>query len=354
MYKKLALLLLSIGLIAGILYLVGFDKTASVLMRLSLGYFLLLLLIQLATMILSALKWRLILRHNKVSFTNLLASTFVGYLINNINPMGMAGGEPVKAFILSKKEKMPTEKAFASVVVDLFLEIFPIFILSAIAIFLVLSSGVPVEIAFVIAAASLALLVLFALSVTLVINREYSLRMIGAFTGLVARIPLLKRRVAKIRSEMDEIYGRFNDAMKRHMLDNYILVLGTFISMSCWFLRILRVYVAFKAVGVDIPIPVLVIVEAVAIVVTFFPILPGAIGVWEGTSIALFVILAPGVSAAEATTVALIDRVIFYIFPSILGIFAALFLGIDIFKLAKEEVSNDKVDLEKVSKVIGS
>ena len=354
MYKKLVLLLVAFGLVAGILYLVGFDKAVSVLMRLSLWYFLLLLVIQLATMMLSAVKWRLILYRDKVSFTNLLASTFVGYLINNINPMGMAGGEPVKAFLLSKKEKMPSEKAFASVVVDLFLEIFPIFILSAVAIFLVLSSGVPVEIAFLIAAASLGLLVLFALSVTLVINREYSLKMIAAATGLAARVPFLKGRVAKIRSEMDDIYGRFNDAMKRHMLDNNILVFGTLISMTCWFLRLLRVYVAFKAVGVDMPIPALVIVEAVAIVVTFFPILPGAIGVWEGTSIALFVILVPSVSAAEATTVALIDRVIFYIFPSVLGVIASLFLGIDIFKLAKEEVSDDRVDLDKVSKVIGS
>lgn len=355
MYKRFTLFLLSIVFIAGILYYVGFDETVGVMLRIQPAYFLLLLALQLFTMCLSAVKWRLILRHVKVSFKNLLAATFVGYFINNITPIGLAGGEPVKAYLLSKKERIAPEKAFSSVVVDLFLEIIPIFLLSSVAIFLIISNGISIEIAMVIIAASLVLLLLFILSLTLAINKEYSLKIIGVLLCSLSRLPYMKDRADKLQSEVEEIYGKFNKAMKEQMLDNYILFFGTCISVTVWCLRLLRVYIIFLAIGIKIPLSTLIIVQAFAIVVTFIPISPGALGIWEGTNIALFVLLGGpvGVTAVKATTVTMIDRIIFYIFPTVLGILSAMWLGVDVLGLLKKEAAG-KVDMENVANVIDS
>jgi hypothetical protein len=346
---------LSLFFIAGILYYVGFDETVGVMLSIRPDYFLFLLALQLFTMFLSAVKWRLILRHVKVSFKNLLAATFVGYFVNNITPIGLAGGEPVKAYLLSKKERIAPEKAFSSVIVDLFLEIIPIFLLSAAAIFLIFYNGISIEIALVIVAASFVLLLLFILSLTLAINKEYSLRIISMLLRSLSRLPYMKGRADKIHLELEEIYGKFNKAMKEQMLDNYILFFGTCISVTVWCLRLLRVYVIFLAIGIKIPVSTLVIVQAFAIVVTFIPISPGALGVWEGTNIALFVLLGGpvGVTAVRATTVTMIDRIIFYIFPTVLGILSAMWLGIDVLGLVKKEATG-KVDMENVAKVIES
>ncbi len=354
MYKRLALFLFSLVFIAGILYYVGFDETLGIMLSIQPAYFLLLLALQLFTMFLSAVKWRLILRHVKVSFKNLLAVTFVGYFVNNITPIGLAGGEPVKAYLLSKKERIAPEKAFSSVIVDLFLEIIPIFLLSAVAIFLIISNGISLEIAMVIIAASLVLLALFILSLTLAINKEYSLKIIGVMLRFLSRLPYMKGKADKIHSELEEIYGKFNKAMKEQMLDNYTLFFGTCLSITVWCLRLLRVYIIFLAIGIKIPLSTLIIVQAFAIVVTFIPISPGALGIWEGTNIALFVLLGgSAVTAVQATTVTMIDRIVFYIFPTVLGVLCAMFLGVDVLGLVKKEASG-KVDMENVAKVIES
>lgn len=353
MYKGFVWFLLSLSFIAGILYYVGFNETVGVMLSVQPVYLLLLILLQLFTMFLSAVKWRLVLRQVKVSFKNLLAATFVAYFINNITPIGMAGGEPVKAYLLSKKEGIASEKVFSSVVVDLFLEIIPIFLLSSIAIFLILTNGISMEIALIIVAASFFLLFFFVLSLTLAINKEYSMKIIGMLLRCFSRIPYMKHRAEKILSEIEDIYGKFNKAMKEQMLDNYILFFGTGISVIVWALRLLRVYIIFLAIGINIPLATLVIVQAFAIVVTFIPISPGALGIWEGTNIALFSLLgaSSGVTAVLATTVTMIDRLIFYVFPTVLGVIAAMWMGVDVLGLVKKEASG-KVDMENVAKVI--
>lgn len=353
MYKRVFLFLFGFLMLAGVLYFVGFNETLNAVLSVRLEYFLLLLVLQLVTMVLSALKWRLILRHIKVSFKSVLASTFVGYLVNNITPIGMVGGEPVKAYLLSKREGVPLEKAFSSVIVDLFIEILPIFFLSAVAISVILYKGIDVGVAAVIFFASVVLSVLFVLCLTFVMNKTLSYKIVSGFVDAVTRLPFLRHKAGRIKKDVDLIYERFNDAMKKQLLDNYILYFGTLISLLVWTLRILRVYFIFLAFGVNIPVDVLVIVQTAVIVVTFIPISPGAIGVWEATSIGLFVLVSGGsVTAVEATSVAIIDRIIFYVFPTLVGAVAALYMGVDIFKLVSREVS-DKVDIENVSKVIG-
>jgi len=196
-YKRVILFLLSLALIGGILYYVGFEDTIGVMLSIPPSCFVFLLLLQLFTMFMSAVKWRVVLRRFRVSFRNLLAATFVGYFINNVTPIGIAGGEPVKAYLLSKKEKIPSEAVFSSVVVDLFLEIIPIFLLSAIAIFLIVSKGISLEIAVVIFAASLALMFLFTLSLTLAVNKEYSMKIIDAVLGVLSKIPYIRGKTGK-------------------------------------------------------------------------------------------------------------------------------------------------------------
>jgi hypothetical protein len=354
MYKKLLLFLFSIGLVAAILYLAGFDETVEVMMSIPPTYILALLAIQIFMLFLSALKWRFILRHTKVSFKKLFASTLLGYLVNNLNPLGLVGGEPVKAYVLSKSGKVPTEKSFASVVVDLFLEIVPIFLLSALAISLILLYGIPFEIAAVLGFAALIILVFFMIAVGLVLNQGFSFRVINSAIGVISTVPVLKSKAAFLRREVDEIFSRFHEAMREHLLDNQTILVGTLISIIYWLARFLRIYLIFLAIGVKMPLSAIIIVQVVATVVSFFPILPGAIGIWEGTNIALYVLLgAPvGVTLAKATTVTIIDRILFYVIPSVLGVFAAFYLGINLSKLVKSEMKDEKVELEEISRIV--
>ena len=65
---------------------------------------------------------------------HLLPMLMVGLAINNLTPSGRGGGEPVRAYILGKYSRSPTENAFATVIADRGLDTFPFIALAVITI----------------------------------------------------------------------------------------------------------------------------------------------------------------------------------------------------------------------------
>ncbi len=329
MHRKLSVLfLIGIGILAALFYSVDFDRVLSMLQSISIEYLILLFIVQLSTMLLAALKWRMILKHSKVSMRNLVPAVFTGFLINNITPVGLAGGEPVKAYILSKTEKIPITTAASSVIADLFLEIFPLFILSATAIVLVFMMGIPIELGIALGIIALVLLIAFVIALSAALHKEVSGRIVCLFVGLISKIPVLRRKYPKLKSEIDTLSSKFNRAMRKHMLDRDIIISATLISITVWVLRILRLWLAFKALGSEIPIHYALITETTTSVISFFPAIPGAVGIWEGTSVAIFVALGIGAEIAMAGTI--LNRIFFYLLPTFIGLFAALSLRIGV------------------------
>lgn len=336
MHKKhLLLFLASIGIIAAILYLAGFDEVICLILKIRLEYILLLLLIQFTIMLLSAVKWKIILKDIRVSMKNLLSATFLGYLVNNLTPIGMAGGEPVRAYAIHKTDGIPLHRAFAGVVIDLFLEITPIFFLSALAILLVIIEGVPFEIAVVLGITTAIMLTLFAISLKFAMNRDFLGRLVHIFMNIVSKFPVPEKQLWKLNAMLEGMLSRFRDAMEEHIMDTPTLFIGTFVSLITWGFRFLRVYIIFLAVGVEIPLSTILIVETTVVILSFIPVLPGALGIWEGASIGLFILF--GISKVTATAVTMIDRILFYIIPSVLGAISAFYLGISISQIAKDK-----------------
>ncbi|MBU4202223.1 MAG: flippase-like domain-containing protein [Candidatus Altiarchaeota archaeon] len=161
-----------------------------------------------------------------------------------------------------------------------------------------------------------------------VLHKEISGKIVCLVVAIISRVPVLRRKSPKLKSEVDTISSKFNQAMRKHMLDRDILVFATLISMTVWVLRILRLWLAFKALGVEVPIHYALIVETTTSVISFFPAIPGAVGIWEGTSVAIFMAL--GIPKAIATAGTILSRIFFYLLPSFIGVLAALSLGIGI------------------------
>lgn len=318
-----------------IIYLVDFNKVIAGIGKLSWDYFILLLCIQLTSILLSSMKWKLILRHSKTRMRNILPATLVGYFANGITPIGMAGGEPVRAYIISKTDNIPLPTAASSVIVDLFLEITPMFFLSGLAIYLILAKGVSVILAVLLGFITLILFLLFSIAVTLVVNKEFSMKLIQELFNFISKIPVLRIYIQKFLPEVDEISEKFNKAIRLHMMDNNILFYGTLLSVSVWILRLLRAYFIFIALDIPIGFQTVLIVETAVSVLSFIPLFPGAIGIWEGASITLYPLLAdPGMlDASLAAAATLINRFFLYLLPMIMGIIAAIYLGLNIQKI---------------------
>lgn len=340
--KAILLSLTGLMIVFLTLYLTDFNQFLAELGKLSLGYILLLLIIQLISNVLASFKWRLILRHSNVSMRNLLPATFVGYFVNGITPIGLAGGEPVKAYIISKTDNLPLTTTASSVLVDLFLEIAPMFLLSGAAIYLIYSKGVSILFALFLALIATVLLFLFMLAITLVVKKEFSIRLIKAITNLLSKIPFLKTHAKDIMPEVDHISKQFNKAIRLHMLDNYILFFGTILSLTIWGLRLLRTYLIFIALDVSIEFSTVLIVETAVAGLSFLPLMPGALGIWESSSTALYILIAqPRMLEASAAAATIINRFYLFLIPLIIGLLSAVYMGLNIQKItSNQEVEN--------------
>lgn len=82
--------------------------------------------------IIRAIRWKTILSpvHKADSIYNLFSAVMVGYLFNNITPRG---GEFVRPYVYSKREKISYSSVFATIVVERFLDMLSLLILFAIA-----------------------------------------------------------------------------------------------------------------------------------------------------------------------------------------------------------------------------
>jgi len=300
-----------------------------------------LFIIQLAVMLLSALKWRIVLRNSQVSMKNIIPATFVGYLVNNITPVGLAGGEPIRAYILYKTDRISMPTSASSVIVDLFLEIFPIFIMILASIGIVLSSGVPLEVSVLLLVMMLILAVLFAAVVSIVYHKPYSSSLLRIIGKIISVTPFFRRYSERLGDEFEDITHRFDEAMKLQLLDNQIIIQGVFISSLVWILRVVRLYVSFLALGVEVALPTVVVVETMVSAVSFLPLLPGAMGIWEWTSVELFSIVSPysGISITReyAAMGTLMNRVFLYLIPCVIGVLAAFYLGLNISRITGED-----------------
>ena len=134
--KSAFFIVLSVAILAVMFYFIGVDEVIDALKKANLSLIALAIAIQFATFGLYTLRWKIInnLADIHVSFKKLFPIMMVGLAVNNITPSGRGGGEPVRAYILSKEHGYKLKDTFATVVADRVLDTFPFIILAIITI----------------------------------------------------------------------------------------------------------------------------------------------------------------------------------------------------------------------------
>ena len=99
-----------------------------------------------------------------------------------------------------------------------------------------------------------------------------------------------------------------------------------FFVFSDWFCNMFVLYFAFKAVGVSMTMPQLIIGFAIGMLMTVIPILPGGMGAMEAAMTASFVSM--GLDKASSIAASLIFRIFYYILPGIMSLFVFWWLKV--------------------------
>lgn len=315
----LLLFIVGIAIMIAMLYFIGIDEVLSALAMSNLYLVLLAILVQLFTFYLYALRWHIINGSAGINkgVKELLPMVMVGLAINNITPSGRGGGEPVRAYLLSKNSDYHFKDTFATVVADRAMDTFPFLLLAILTIIGVIfhfKLGTVWVIIFILAVVAIAAVV--GVIIYMCVDEAFGKKLIGWISRLVRRF--YKGYSQSTEDKIADSVMGFQKTMNFLLRDKRVLYYALPLSFVIWGFEIFRVYLVFLALGANVSLVAIGEVFIAATLVGMIPLLPGGLGAVDGVMILLYA--NAGVTASISAAATVIERLISFWMATILGL----------------------------------
>ena len=324
--KALILMAAGIGILIAMIMFIGPGKIENAIRMANIWYIILAIIIQIITYALWTLRWFITTKAVGISVKkwHLFPMLMVGLAVNNITPSARGGGEPVRAYILSKYSKTPFENTFATVIADRGLDTFPFIVLAIITIIsMVLFFNLPKWIVIALVIALVIIVLAFILAIIISVNKKFAERFTTLIVALTKRISI--KRSQQIEDKALEAIHGFQDSIRIMLKDKQILFYGLPLSFFIWFMEIIRVYIVFLAFNADVSLIIIAEVFVIASLIGLIPFLPGGLGAVDGMMIVLYSYA--GVSPSVSAAATMVERLISFWLTSMIGVAVLPYFG---------------------------
>jgi uncharacterized protein (TIRG00374 family) len=239
------------------------------------------------------LRWAILLRGTgiRVSARDSTEIIFLSWLVNCVVPAKL--GDVYRAYLLKINSNASLSRTFGTVFIERVLDLIAIALLGIAAGFWSFRNGLPPPIQVVFA---IGLVVVAALSVGLFTMRNFGRRILNA-------LPFPPRLL--------ELYDRFEEGVFGAIALRQLPFLGG-LTVSIWMTEALRLFFVIQALSfadVEVGLSGAVFVALIGALLTAVPLSPAGLGIVEAGVVGVLTV-AYGVPLAEATAIALLDRVI--------------------------------------------
>ena len=353
--KLIIFLIFGLAIMVAMIYFIGIDDVIEALKLSNLWFVLLAIILQFFTYFLYTWRWSII---NKTADMNLgikklIPMVLVSLAVNNITPSGRGGGEPVRAYLLSKEGHYKFEDTFATVIADRALDTFPfvlLAILTIIGIILTFSLDISLIVLLILCVGGITAAVILLLYVC--INQAFGVKLTAWIIKIVRRF--YKNFNEDTEKRIVEAVISFQARMNSLIRDKDILYYALPLSFVIWIFEILRVYVVFLAFGANVS-PVLIgEVFILASFVGMIPLLPGGLGAVDGIMILFYA--SAGITASISAAATVVERLISFWMTTFLGLIFLMMYGTNVldksFELVETESSSDEEISEEEKKML--
>lgn len=341
--KSIFFLGISILILVVMLWFIGIDQVIDALKIAKLEFIALAVATQVFTYYLYTLRWKILnnLVDIDVGVKKLFPIVLVSLAVNNITPSGRGGGEPVRAYILSREEDYPMEETFATVVADRALDTFPFIILAVLTIIgMTFYFEVGLGLLVLMIVAVIAIVVVLALLIYMSINPGFGKRVDGWIIGLVRRF--YKKNSEELEEKIHNVINGFQDTMKMVISNKKVLYYALPLSFVIWIFEIVRVYFVFLAFGASVSPVVIGEVFILACLAGMIPLLPGGLGAVDGIMILFY--SAAGITASISAAATVIERLISFWMTTILGMVILPYYGSSVLDKISLGSSNEEIE----------
>ncbi len=325
-HKTIILFIVGIVILAVMVIFIGPSKIESALKNANPWYLALAVIVQFFIYGLWTQRWSITIHslHIRIKRRHIFPMLMVGLAINNITPSARGGGEPVRAYMLSKYAKTPLENAFATVIADRGLDTFPFVVLAIFTIiFSVYYLTLPDWVVFGLIVSLVVLVSAFILILYMCVNESVGERITLWGVNLVKRFS--KKKHHAIEQRAIEAMNGFQNSMKVMIKDRRVLMFGLPLSFFVWLMEIIRVYIVFSSFGTPVPLEIIGAVFVIASLIGMIPILPGGIGAVDGVMILLY--SAAGVPPSISAAATIVERLISFWMTSFIGMGMLPYVG---------------------------
>ncbi len=321
-------ILLAVGIVilAAMIVFIGVDDVLRALEEANKIYVLVAIGIQLVVMSLWDIKWSILARGLDVKLKRLplFAMLLVGLALNNLTPSGRGGGEPVRAYLLSRSSGSDFRDTFASVMADKLFDTFPFTILAFVAMtYLVFTINLTTAMMATLLFAIAVCVVLLGFVIYVCFNQALGVKTVRWIFRQLRRF--IKRDLDEYEERTLEILLGFQESLAFLMKNRAIFIRAITIAFIVWFLEIMRVYVVFLSFDVNVALGMVAAVFLISTIVGMIPLLPGGVGIVDAMMILIYSMA--GITPFIATAATLIERLISYWMVSIMGIAVLPYFG---------------------------
>jgi len=249
-----------------------------------------------------------------LSFREMFAISWVSTALNYLVSTGGVGGLAMRVFLLRKKNISFSETFLVSFVHTLLINGVLIgFVVFGFG-YLLTKRGLHLY-QYMIAGGVLAIALLLSfLAAGSVINQPFRERFIDFFYRLINSISRrLRGKSVFKRDSLDEFKEEFNEGISLMLVQKGRIVVPLFHVFLEWLFTLLTLYFSFITIGYRISPGVLIVGFAIGIFVSFISLIPGSIGIMEGSMAGIFYSL--GIPLEVGIMAVLLYRLVYYIFP---------------------------------------
>lgn len=303
MAKNIVLFSLLIGIIlfVGLIFGAGIEKIIELLLPFSFFKYAAVFFVFFIAFIILTYRWGILLKLKgyNVPFARLFATKTSGYAIDYLTPLSRLGGEPVRAYILQRKNKVPFIDGLASVIEDKMIEF-------TASLFFVICGVVLVFMHYTISK-NVAILMssIVALFIFLISLFYFAMMKQKGFFSLFLKMFQIDKikGLSKINKGTEEMEKRISELFRNNKLKVFAcLMISIMESAIIMLIYVLIIYF----LGYKISFLEAIVIFSLTALATAFPI-PGALGSFEGFSALSFTLIGLGMSVGIAFS--LVSRV---------------------------------------------
>lgn len=283
------------------------------------------------------LRWYLIIKDtHKTSYFKIIPIFLTGVLFNTITPSARFGGEPFRAYYLSKEYKITKTRAFATTVIDKIynfivfsiLSIFSIlFVISYIKINVLLKTLLITCLVIVLAA----ILLLFVFHKKRDTKKTFKLHKLLPIMYNFFLFKFIRNKFETCEDFMGFVNKKidtFVKFLKKHFKKKKNILNGLVTTTIFWLIKFIVVYFLFLSLNHPIDIMPIIIVVTISNLLGDLSFTPGGIGIIEALMITLYYSF--GINPAIAVIVTLLSRAMFYFYALGFGGLSFIYLTLKI------------------------